>query len=148
MPAASGRMMVPPSEGGGRTGLGEKRMVLDPCSGQRISQRPMSNLRAWLCHLEGPRRRGLELGDTGQQKSQAGTMREPSSHQHSPYPCPLGLEPGRELQSLGTCKALSARWRLSIFVWLRAPTGDLATAPPCVVIDIFHGGLRRGNRLK
>lgn len=51
MPARLGRMMVAPSEGGG-TAWRERATVADPCSGWMISQRPVSNLRAWLHRLE------------------------------------------------------------------------------------------------
>lgn len=46
-------IVVPPSEGGG-TGLGEKKMVSDPRSERMTSQRPTSDLQAWLCGLQGP----------------------------------------------------------------------------------------------
>lgn len=44
MPAMTARRMMPHSEGGGRTGLGEKKLML----WVKINQRSMSNLGSWL----------------------------------------------------------------------------------------------------
>lgn len=130
MPARLGRMMVAPSEGGG-TAWREKTTVADPCSGWMISQRPVSNLRAWLHRLEGPRvvwnwrvlGRGIPKG-------------VPWRGHH-----PTNI-PHVSSSFWGPAKPnLERLWELSIFAWLRAPPRDSATAPPHTVIGIFHAGL-------
>lgn len=94
-----GRIMAPPSKGGG-TGWGGKKMVSDPCSEWTTSRRPMSNLWSWLCGLA-QAREFWGWGITRQPNSQGSTAEETPTPQHSPNPHPLGQRLGRELQPLG-----------------------------------------------
>lgn len=96
-----------------------------------ISQRPVSNLRAWLHQLEGPRvvwnwrvlGRGIPKGVPWRSHLPTNTAHVSSSFWGPAKP---------NLEHL---------WELSIFAWLRAPARDSATAPPHTVIGIIHGGL-------